>query len=169
VNAKTELDVFALPEGNIGLPRARFPRVLPLTGGRLDPIEGFPVVWRFTHPEGGRPAVVINVLGLLNGGPISISTRGSLYEARDKGRLVGLFMPGAAKGYDLGAMRHKVLAPEKYKKPLYPTAWPKEAVAQVVRARFRTWIVLDPAWLLAQIHRLAPAAAFHYDPGRTGD
>ena len=169
VKTKTEFDVYKTPECRIALPRARLPKASLLSGGRLDPVDGFPVIWRFTPQDGGRPMQVLNVLGLLNGGAISISIHGTLYETRDRGRLTGLYLPGVPKTVTFGEKPPKVLSPEKYKKPLFPSSWPTEAVAQVVRHRFRPLVILEPSFFLAQIHRLAPSSSAQYDASREDD
>lgn len=153
------MDVFSEGGGQLALPVAPFRSILRPTGCRLDPMEGFPVVWRYTMEPQGRQGVVLNVAGLLNGGPMSISSRGWLYEAEREGRLVALFMPGNPKRLRLGEVRHKVLAPETARTPLYPETWPKEAVQRVLRVRFRTIVVLSAEYLLAQVPRLPPPAA----------
>jgi hypothetical protein len=153
------MDVFSDGDGQLALPVAPFRNILRPTGCRLDPMEGFPVVWRYTVGPQDRQGVVLNVAGLLNGGPISISSRGWLYEAERDGRFLALFMPGSPKRLRLGGMRYKVLSPETARTPLYPEGWPKQAVQRVVRVRFRTIVVLNAEYLLAQVPQLAPPAA----------
>jgi hypothetical protein len=155
---KQAVDVFTDDDGHLALPVEPFRRIFRPTGCRLDPIEGFPVVWQFTEGKGGRSGVVLNVLGFLNGGAMSISSRGWLYETERDGRQVALFLPGSPKRMRLSETRYKVLAPEPAGAPLFPAAWPKEAVLRVIRARFRTIVVLNAEFLLAQVPRLTASA-----------
>lgn len=155
---KLAMDVFSDDEGNLALPVAPFRRILRPTGYRLDPIDGFPVVWKFTESQQGPSGVVLNVPGFLNGGAMSISSRGWLYETGRDGRSVALFLPGSPKRMRLSETRFKVLAAGPGGRPLFPEAWPKQAVKQVVRVRFRTIVVLDAEFLLSQVPAL-PASA----------
>ncbi len=157
---KQPIDVFSDEDGHLALPVESFRRIFRPAGCRLDPIEGFPVVWQYSEVEPGRGGAVLNVAGFLNGGTMSISSRGWLYEAERDGCSVALFLPGSPKRLHLGETRHRVLAPSPGGKPLVPESWPKEAVKQVIRVRLRTIVVLDAAFLLAQVPRLpAPAIA----------
>jgi hypothetical protein len=155
---KQAVDVFTEDDGHLALPVEPFRRILRPTGCRLDPIDGFPVVWRFTEGQGGQSGVVLNVLGFLNGGAMSISSRGWLYETERDGHPVALFLPGGPKRMRLSETRYKVLTAEAGGAPLFPAAWPKEAVLRVIRVRFRTIIVLNAEFLLAQVPRLPPPA-----------
>jgi hypothetical protein len=114
-------------------------------------MDGFPVVWRYTDPQSNRSGVVLNVPGLLNGGAMSISTRGWLYEVEREGRLAALFLPGSPKRLKLAEKGYRVLAPEASRTPLLPQGWPKEAVKRVIRVRFSTIVVLSAEYLLAQV------------------
>jgi hypothetical protein len=151
------VDVFTDGEGHLALPVEAFTRIFRPTGCRLDPIEGFPVVWQYTAAEGRRGAV-LNVPGFLNGGTVSIASRGWLYERERDGQASALFMPGSPKRMRLSETRHKVVAPDSAGAPLYPEGWSKAAVLRVIRVRFRTIVVLDAEYLLAQVPHLPPLA-----------
>ncbi len=125
---------------------------------RLDLMPGprSPIVWRFREQEGGAPGRLLNVVGWLEGGLVSVSTRGTLYLRKDKGGTLALYLPDAPKRVELGTKPPKILSPEGRKKPLYPDTWPKHAVRQAIRYRFRTIVVLDADALLAEL-RSGPA------------
>jgi hypothetical protein len=159
VSDKLALDVFSDGDGQLALPVEAFRRILRPTGCRLDPMEGFPVVWRYTDSQDGRTGVVLNVPGLLNGGAMSISSRGWLYEAERDGGYAALFLPGSPKRMRLNETRHKVLTPETSRGPLFPPEWPKEAVLRVVRVRFSTIVVLNADYLLSQVPQLPAGPA----------
>jgi hypothetical protein len=150
---KQPLDIFTDGDGQLALPVGAFQRVVKPSDCRLDPMEGFPVLWRYTDEKERRSGVVLNVPGLLNGGAMSISTRGWIYETQRDGGYVALFMPGNPKRMRLEETRHKVMDAESSRTPLYPAAWPKGAVRQVVRAKFSTIVILNDAYLLEQVPR----------------
>jgi len=157
VSDKLALDVFSDGDGQLALPVEAFRRIIRPTGCRLDPMDGFPTVWRYTDSQAGRSGVVLNVPGLLNGGPMSISTRGWMYEAERDGGYAALFLPGSPKRLRLPDTRYKLLTPESSRGPLFPEGWPREAVLQVIRVRFSTIVVLNADYLLAQVPKAPPA------------
>ena len=157
---KQPLDIFTDNDGQLALPVAAFQRVVKPADCRLEPTDGFPVLWRYTDEKERRSGVVLNVPGLLNGGTMSISARGWIYETQRDGGYVALFMPGNPRRLALESTRHKVVAQESSRVPLYPATWPKGAVQQVVRAKFANIVILDTAFLLEQVPRQpAPAVA----------
>lgn len=155
---KQTVDVFSDGEGRLALPVEGFTRIFRPTGCRLDPIEGFPVVWQYTTADGRRGAV-LNVPGFLNGGAMSIASRGWIYETERERAHLALFLPGSPKRLRLAEAGAKVLAPGSSRAPLFPELWPKEAVLRVVHVRFRgTLVVLNTAFLLERVPHLPPPA-----------
>ncbi len=145
----------------IGLERERFDAELQPSRLELIPEKRSPVVWQYRSDE-GETGRLLNVLGWLEGGMVSVSTRGTLYRKRGERGPLALFLPEAPKPLDLGAKPPKTLSPDGRKKPLYPAAWPKQAVQRVIRHRFRTIVVLDADTLLNELRRehLAKDGAF---------
>lgn len=135
----------------IGLERDRFEEERQPVRLELIPGPRSPVVWRFREQERGEPGRLLNVVGWLEGGLVAVSTRGTLYVRKDKGGTLALYLPDAPKRVELGTKPPKILSPEGRKKPLYPQTWPKHAVRQTIRHRFRTIVVLDADALLGEL------------------
>lgn len=121
----------------------------------LSPTPRSPVVWRYRDPD-GREGRLLNVVGWLDGGLVSVSTRGTLYLRKGGGMDLALYLPEAPKRVELGPKPPKVLSPEGRKKPLVPPQWPKEAVRQVIRYRLRTILLLNEDLLVDDL-RNSPA------------
>jgi hypothetical protein len=132
----------------IALERHRFAEERQVARLDLRPEPRAPLVWRFHDPEAGTSGRLLNVAGWLDGGLVSVSTRGTLYLRRVGRESLALFLPDAPKRIALGDKPPRTLATAGRRKPLFPDAWPKEAVRQVIRHRFRTIAVLDAEALL---------------------
>jgi len=140
----------------IGLNPDRFDRRRPSRGLELSPTPRSPIVWRYRDPDDGSQGRLLNVVGWLNGGMVSVSTRGTLYLHQGGGTDLALYLPEAPKDIELGPKPPKVLSPQGRKKPRVPPQWPKEAVPQVIRHRFRTILLLNEDLLLDEL-RDSPA------------
>jgi hypothetical protein len=136
----------------IGLERDRFDAELRLAKLDLVPEKRSPIVWRFREGE-GETGRLLNVLGWLEGGMVSVSTRGTLYFKKTESGPLALFLPDTPKRLELGNKPPKTLSPDGRKKPLYPLSWPRQAVQRVIRHRLRTIVVLDADALLDELRR----------------
>jgi hypothetical protein len=149
-----------------------------LEGLDLAPHPRSPIVWRFRYGDAaersreaqtaaaglsheaqpfGREAqtasggCLLNVVGWLEGGLVSVSTNGTLYVRESGSEAKALYLPGPAVHVDLRPKPPRILQAEGRKEPLFPDTWPKDAVRQVIRRRLRTVIVLAKETLLAEL------------------
>ncbi|MFI5399644.1 MAG: hypothetical protein ACHQZQ_01155 [SAR324 cluster bacterium] len=123
-------------------------------GLELSPHPRSPIVWRFR--DGDLHGSLLNVAGWLEGGLVSVSTRGTLYVRTVGGEARALYLPGPAVHVDLGPKPPRTLAAGERNTPLFPDTWPKTAVRQVIRRRLRTVIVLAEDTLLAELDGKTP-------------
>ena len=152
---KNLLDIYRVHGLHLGLFREPFDRVLELKGFQLRPVQGAPEVWEFRDPASGLHGRLLNVEGYLHPDPVALTTRGRAYLVTRQDFTLALLMPGAPRRLQLSRTRHKPVALETGLP--YPGEWPREVVTRVIRARFRTIVILDEAYLLQQIGLRAPA------------
>ncbi len=140
----------------VGLNPDRFDGERRSTRLDLSPTPRSPLVWRYRDPKGGDQGRLLNVVGWLDGGLVSVSTRGTLYLRKGGGTTLALYLPEAPRRVDLGTKAPRILSPAGRKKPLIPPAWPKEVVRQAIWHRFRTILVLNEDMLVEDL-RNSPA------------
>jgi len=121
----------------------------------LSPDARAPIVWHFR--DGDLSGRLLNVLGWLNGGLVTMSTQGTLYVHQNGGEVSALYLPGIRHPVDLGPKPPRTLSPDKRKRPLYPQTWPPTAVHQVIRRRLRTIVVLSQDALLGELTGAPPS------------
>jgi hypothetical protein len=134
-------------------------------GIELSPHPRSPIVWRFR--DGAAGGLLLNVPGWLEGGMVSVATSGTLYVRTSGSGAQALYFPGRAVHVELGPKPPRTLPTEGRKVPLYPEAWPKNVVRQVIRHRLRTVIVLAEEALLAELGGTAAAPAASRGPAET--
>lgn len=96
---------------------------------------------------------MLNVVGWLEGGMVSVSTRGTLYLCKGESGRLAVYLPDPPKRIQLGPKAPVTLSQDGRKKPLYPRTWPRQAVHLVIRHRLRTIVILDTDALLKELRR----------------
>jgi hypothetical protein len=134
----------------VGLYRDGFRQVVHPAGFQLQPVARSPILWSFSDAHSGLQGRLLNVLGLLDGGVMSIAAAGLVYMLERGGETLGLYLPTVARTVQLPVQGLKEVNPAKTRKPLYPEQWPKAAVSRVIRYRLRSIAILDEAYLLRQ-------------------
>jgi hypothetical protein len=140
----------------IALERDRFEEERHVARLDLRPDPRSPIVWRFHDRESGDSGRLLNVAGWLEGGLVSVSTRGTLYVRRTPRGTLALFLPDAPKRVILGDKAPRSVPTEGRRNPLFPEAWPNGAVRLVIRHHLRTLVVLDVEALLHELHGSSP-------------
>ena len=107
-------------------------------------------MWKFR--DGDLNGRVLNVVGWLEGGMVSMSTNGTLYLAGSGESTKALYMPGHGQHVDLGSKPPRTLPANGRKKPLFPDAWPRSAIRQVIRRRLKTIVVLSQEALFSELN-----------------
>jgi len=148
------LDIHRVHDLHLGIYREPFDRVMELGGLELKPVNGAPEVWEFRDPASPLHGRLLNVEGFLHPDPVALTTRGRAYMVTRQDFTLALLLPGAPWRLQLARTRHKPVALEGALP--YPGEWPRELVSRVIRARFRTIVILDEAYLLQQIGLRAP-------------
>lgn len=151
---KNVLDVYRVHGHNLGVFREAFDRVMELEGFELMPVAGAPEVWEFRNLASGQRGRLLNVAAFLHPDPVALTTRGRTYMITRQDFTLALLFPGASWRLRLNQTRHKTLALDG--RPLFPDQWPRELVSRVIRARFRTIVILNESFLLQQIGLRSP-------------
>jgi hypothetical protein len=153
---KNLLDVYRVHGVHLGVFREAFDRVVELEGFELTPAAGAPEVWEFRNPAAALRGRLLNVPGYLHPDPVALTTKGRAYLITRQDFTLALLFPGAPWRVALNRTRHKAVALDG--RLPYPGEWPREMVTRVIRARFRTIVILDESFLLQQIGLRAPLA-----------
>ena len=153
---RNRLDVYNIQSVNVAIFREAFDRVVELTGFQLQPVKDSTYIWDFQHPETLSRGRLLHVEGFLREGLISMSNRGTAYLVTRQEYSLALVFPTAPRGMRLNKTSFKVISKEDRK--AYPSGWPERAVAQVIRSRFRKFVILDEAFLLEIIGLRTEAA-----------
>ena len=151
---KNLLDVYCVHGARLGIFREAFDRVLELEGFQLTPVVNTPEVWEFRNPALSLHGRLLNVAGFLHPDPVALNTKGRAYLITRQDFTLALLFQGAPWHLQLNRTRHKAMAVEG--RLPYPERWPGELVTRVIRARFRTIVILDEAYLLQQIGLRGP-------------
>lgn len=146
---KNRLDVFPVHNTNLGVLRDTFDKVVELSGFHLKPVENSHCIWDFQHAESQEKGRLLHVEGFLGAGLVSMSVRGTAYMVTRQDFTLALLFSTQPKGMWLTEAKYKVLSKEQPK--LFPPEWPKEIISRIIRARFRTVIILDESVLLKEI------------------
>jgi hypothetical protein len=128
---------------------------MELSGFRLKPVERSNCIWEFQHAESNEKGRLLHVEGFLSDGLLSMSVKGTAYMITRQDFTLALLFSSPARTMWLSQANYKVLSKDDPK--VCPAEWPKEMIARVIRARFRTVVVLDEAFLLEKIGLRPPA------------
>ena len=148
------LDIYPVHGCWLGIFREAFDRVLELRGFQLTPVPDVPEVWNFRVPEPALRGRLLDIAAFLRPDPVALTTKGRTYLITRQDYTLALLLPGAPWRLNLSRTRHKPVALDG--RLPYPDTWPRELVTRVIRARFRTVVILDEAFLLQQIGLRAP-------------
>ena len=121
----------------------------------LTPNPRSPIVWRFR--DGDLRGRLLNVVGWLEGGLVSVSSAGTMYVRTAGNEAQALYFPGHAVHVELGPKPPRVQTAAGRRQPLFPATWPAHAVRQVIRRRLRTIVVLAEDALLAEFDAKKPS------------
>jgi len=148
VHYNNRLDIYTIDNIRVGIFREPFDRVRELNGFLIQPVEGNPVCWDFTLDESGQRGRMLDVPGLLHGDHVTLSAGGLAYLITRQGFTLALLFPKGPRRVKLNQVRFRNVEEGKYE---YPAAWPREMISRVIRYRFKNVVLINEAFLLAQI------------------
>ncbi len=146
---RNRIDVHPVQSTNLGVVRESFDKVVEFSGFQLKQVEHSHCIWDFHHPESNEKGRLLHVEGFFAGGLISMSVRGTAYLVTRQDFTLALFFSSRPRGMWLNEERYKILPRQAGKS--FPPEWPLAMVSRIIRARFRTVVILDEAALLEQI------------------
>ena len=146
---KNRLDVFPVHATNLGVLRDPFDKVVELSGFQLKPVGNSHCIWDFQHAESQEKGRLLHVEGFLGGGLVSMSVSGTAYMVTRQDFTLALLFSSQPRGMWLNDAKYKVLPKDESK--FFPPEWPKEIISRIIRARFRTVVILDESVLLKKI------------------
>ncbi|MEE8396228.1 MAG: hypothetical protein V3S29_09250 [bacterium] len=143
------VDIHPIDSTNLGVYREPFDRVVDITGFTLWPVAGSNFVWDFQHPGTLERGRLLHVEGFLKGGSVALNHRGQAYVVTRQDFSLALLFPSTPRRISLGGGNYKILP--KDSKKAFPAGWPRALISQIVRARFRTVVIINEAFLLEKI------------------
>lgn len=146
---KNRVDVHNVQSTNLGIYREPFDKVVELTGFRLTPVQNSHCIWDFQHSESNEKGRLLHVQGFLAGGMVTMSARGTAYMVTRQNFTLALLFSSPPRGMWLSEEKFKVLPKESSR--AYPPDWPQDLISKIIRARFRTVVILNEAALLEKI------------------
>ena len=151
---KNRLDVHQIDSTNLGLYRDSFDRVVELSGFQLQPVQGSGYIWEFQHPPSNERGRLLHVEGFLRDSGMAMSVKGTAYLVTRQDFTLALAFPTSPRSLWLTDGKYKVIPKDEER--AYPSAWPHEMVAKIVRSRFRKVVIIDESYLLRMIGLRTP-------------
>ncbi|MBI3993982.1 MAG: hypothetical protein HY342_11965 [Candidatus Lambdaproteobacteria bacterium] len=149
MQAKNRLDIYRINGVRLGVFREPFDRVGELAGYSVRAVAGNPTCWEFSNPETNEHGRLLDVMGLLCGQHVKLSSNAMAYMVTRQGYTLALLFPGSPRRIRLNLVRFRILKEEK--EFAYPEEWPRELIARVIKVRFRQVVIINENFLLSQI------------------